>query len=128
MPRAGSEAKGSSVEEQVRMRLEQLRKEFGEVPLVPQELSAFPDLFLPYASLSDRVLLNPEYMDKKSVELACIAAGSALASEHCLNVHIKQALKFGATKSEVMEAAMVGAFMAMTASQSVAFRKIRESE
>jgi alkylhydroperoxidase/carboxymuconolactone decarboxylase family protein YurZ len=51
-----------------------------------------------------------------------------LGSEHCLGVHIPQALKEGASKEAVMEAIMVGSFMAMTKGQSIGLRKLAEQK
>jgi len=81
---------------------------------------------LPYSDLTDRVLLNPKHLDKKTAELAVIAATSALSGEHCLAVHLAQAMKYGASKDEIVEAMMIGAFMSMTVSQSVSLRKLKE--
>jgi len=126
LPGAKKEAGEQTEEEIVKRLLSAIEKEFGEVPFISSLLSSYPDIFIPYANLTDRVLTSPRHMDKKSVELAAIAAGSALRGEHCLAVHIRQAKKFGASKEEIMEAAMVGSFMAMTAAQSVVFRKIKD--
>jgi alkylhydroperoxidase/carboxymuconolactone decarboxylase family protein YurZ len=41
-------------------------------------------------------------------------------------VHFKQAAKYGASEDEMFDAVMVGAMMAMTASQAVAYRKLNE--
>jgi AhpD family alkylhydroperoxidase len=126
MPREERKEGDRAVAELVKERLDAIEAEFGQIPLVAKELSAYPDVFLPYSELMDRVLLSPRHMDKKSAELAAIAAGSALAGEHCLAVHLKQATKYGATKDEIREAIMIGAFVAMTSSNSVAFRKLKE--
>jgi AhpD family alkylhydroperoxidase len=83
-------------------------------------------MFIPYSDLSSAILFKPKFMDQKSMELAAIAAGSALGAEHCLLVHFRQAAKYGASEDEMFDAVMVGAMMAMTASQAVAFRKLNE--
>jgi AhpD family alkylhydroperoxidase len=113
-------------EEHVKRVLERVRKVYGQVPLVSEILSKRPDMFIPYSDLSSTVLYKPKFMDQKSMELAAIAAGSALGAEHCLMVHFKQAAKYGASEDEMFDAVMVGAMMAMTASQAVAFRKLVE--
>jgi AhpD family alkylhydroperoxidase len=95
---------------------------------VAQLLSQRPDIFLPYLRLSNAVLFEPQHLDRKTLELAAVAAGSALASEHCLGVHLDQARAAGASQDEVLEAILVGAFMAMTRSQSVALRAFQTME
>ena len=113
-------------EEHVQKVLERVRKVYGHVPLVSEVLSKRPEMFLPYSELSSAVLFKPKFMDQKSMELAAIAAGSALGAEHCLMVHFRQAAKYGASEDEMFDAIMVGTMMAMTASQAVAFRKLNE--
>ena len=113
-------------DEHVQRVLDQVKKVYGQVPLVSEVLSKRPELFIPYSDLSSAVFFKPKFMDQKSMELAAIAAGSALGAEHCLMVHFKQATKYGASEDEMFDAIMVGAMMAMTASQATAFRKLNE--
>ena len=113
-------------EERVQRVLERVKKVYGEIPLVTQVLSKRPDMFMPYSDLSSAVLFKPRFLDQKTMELAAIAAGSALGAEHCLMVHFKQAAKYGATEDEMFDAIMVGAMMSMTASQAVAYRVLDE--
>jgi len=87
-----------------------------------------PTLFIPYTDLSRRLIIEPQHLSMKEMELAAVSAGAALGSEHCLNVHIPQAKKFGASREEIIETVMIGCFMAMTKGQSIAFRKLDELE
>ncbi len=103
-----------------------VKKVYGQVPLVSEVLSKRPDMFIPYIDLSSAILFKPKFMDQKTMELAAIAAGSALGAEHCLMVHFRQAAKYGASEDEMFDAIMVGAMMAMTASQAVAYRVLAE--
>jgi 4-carboxymuconolactone decarboxylase len=113
-------------EERVQRVLERVKKVYGQVPFVTETLSKRPDMFIPYSDLSSAILYRPKFMDQKTMELAAIAAGSALGAEHCLLVHFKQASKYGASEDEMFDAVMVGAMMAMTASQAVAYRVLAE--
>lgn len=114
--------------EEIKKRLRQLEEFYGFVPFVSDTLSNNPDIFIPFSDLSRRILVEPKHISTKEMELAAVAAGAALGSEHCLNVHMPQALRVGATREEVLEAALVGAFMAMTKSQSVSLRKLAEMD
>jgi len=114
-------------EERVRKVLERTREEYGFVPLVSEVLSERPDIYLPYAELSSRLFFKPQHMDRRTTELAAIAAGAALGSENCLNVHILQAFRLGVTEEAVMEALVLGAFMSMNRSCSVALRCLRSA-
>lgn len=113
-------------QENVRRILERIEKVYGHVTLVSEVLSQRPELFIPFSDLSSAIMFKPKFMDQKTMELAAIAAGSALGAEHCLTVHFKQAAKYGASEDEMFDAIMVGAMMAMTASQAVAYRKLAE--
>jgi 4-carboxymuconolactone decarboxylase len=112
--------------ERVQKVLERVRKAYGHVTLVSEVLSERPDMFIPYSELSSAVMYKPKFMDQKTMELAAIAAGTALGAEHCLVVHFKQAATYGASEDEMFDAVMLGAMMAMNASQAVAFRKFNE--
>ena len=118
--------KKADEESDVARRLKETKEMFGFVPFVPQFLSTRPDIFIPYHDLSRKVMLRPDHMDRKTSELAAVAAGSAIASEHCLNVHIEAAFDAGASKDEILESIMMGAFMSLTKSQSIALRKLEE--
>lgn len=127
MPERAEKA-DAQTEAEIKKRLARLTDFYGQVPFVPQTLSEHPDIFIPFSDLSKRLLLEPKYLSLRDMELASVAASAALGSEHCLNVHIPQALKVGATKEEVMESIMIGTFMAMTKGQSVALRKLAEQK
>jgi AhpD family alkylhydroperoxidase len=127
MPKRAEKADAKTRAE-IERRLDRLADFYGQVPFVPKTLSEHPDLFMPFSDLSKRLLLEPKYLSLREMELASVAASAALGSEHCLNVHIPQALKVGATKGEIMESIMIGSFMAMTKGQSVALRKLSEQK
>jgi AhpD family alkylhydroperoxidase len=94
--------------------------------LVAEVLSQRPDIYIAYSDYSDASLNRPMHLDRKTAELAAVAAGSALASQHCLSIHLEAAVKAGADKDEVLEAILIGSFMALTRSQSVALRMFQE--
>ncbi|MDD1757043.1 MAG: carboxymuconolactone decarboxylase family protein [Methanomassiliicoccales archaeon] len=120
--------KGSDekVEREVKRRLAELEQLYGRVPLVAEVLSQRPDIYIAYSDYSDASLNRPMHLDRKTAELAAVAAGSALASQHCLSIHLEAAVKAGADKDEVLEAILIGSFMALTRSQSVALRMFQE--
>jgi 4-carboxymuconolactone decarboxylase len=120
--------RAAQTDAEIKKRLKRLGEFYGQVPFVSTALAEHPDVFLPFSDLSRRLLLEPKHLSLKEMELAAVAAGTALGSEHCLNVHVPQAIKVGASKDEVMEAIMVGSFMAMTRGQSVALRKLAEQK
>jgi len=118
--------KDEEVEREVKARLAELERLYGRVPFVAQVLSQRPDIFLAYSEYSDATLNRPLHLDRKTAELAAVAAGSALASQHCLGIHLDAAVKAGADNDEILEAVLIGSFMSMTRSQSVALRMFQE--
>lgn len=103
--------------------LEAIREEYGFVPVVNQVMSGRPDVFVPMSAASRAVLEGDGDLDRKSRYLCAIAAASALGGEYCVDVQIRHAKDAGATKDEVFEAMLIGTYMAMTRSQSYAFRR-----
>lgn len=112
-------------QEMVRKVLARVREEYGFVPLVSEMMSARPDIYLPYSEMSSGLFFRPRHLDRRTAELAAIAAGAALGSENCLGVHIPQALKLGLSEDEIMEAMFVGSFMSMNRSNSIALRCLK---
>jgi len=121
-----SEGTDDKLDREVERRLAELERLYGRVPLVAQVLSQRPDIYIPYSDYSDASLNHPMHLDRKTAELAAVAAGSALASQHCLAIHLGAAVKAGADKDEILEAVLIGSFMALTRSQSVALRMFQE--
>lgn len=116
------------VQKEIEERLQRIAKHYGQMPLVCSTLAQKPDLFVPYTDLSRRLLLEPKSLSTREAELAAVAAGAALSSEHCLELHISQAMRSGASKADIMEAIMIGTFMAMTCGLSVGLRKLQEKD
>lgn len=107
--------------------LKAIEKEYGFVPVVNQILSERPDLFVPAANYGKAVLEGKEQkLERKTAYLCAVAAASAVCGGHCLGVQAKHAKAAGATKDEILEAMVIGSYMAMTRSQSYAFRKYKE--
>jgi AhpD family alkylhydroperoxidase len=110
-------------EKQVAETMRRIKEAYGQVPLVSRVMSRRSDMFLAYSELNKNVFYAEKALDRKTAELAGIAAGAALGAEFCLEVHIRQAIKAGASEDEVFEALMIGSMVAMTKSQAVAMRK-----
>ena len=118
--------KEEELQKEMEERLKRIADHYEQMPLICSTLAQEPDLFIPYTDLSRRLLLEPGSLNAREAELAAVAAGAALSSEHCLDLHISQAMRSGASKADVMEAIMIGSFMAMTCGLSVGLRKLQE--
>lgn len=119
-----SDGQKEDLESVVARRLDQIRRVYGNVPLVSETLSKRAEIFIPYTDLVREVFFRPRYVSRRTVELAAISAATALGGDHCLEVHIDQARQLGVSDDEIFETMMVGSLMAMTGSQSVAFRRL----
>ena len=107
--------------------LNAIKEEYGFIPLVNQVLSQRPDIFVPAANFGKAALEGKEQkLERKTAYLCAVSSATALGAEHCLNVQMKHAVAAGATKDEVLEAMVIGSYMAMTRAQSYAFRKYDE--
>ena len=107
--------------------LEATEKRYGFVPLVNKVLSRRPDIFIPSANFTQSLLENEDQaLERKTRFLCAVSAASAVGGEHCINVQMKHAKEAGASKDEILEAITIGSLMAMTKSQSYAFRKYEE--
>jgi AhpD family alkylhydroperoxidase len=113
------------LDRKVRENLERIEHAYGEVPFITATIAERPELFQAYSDFTRHVMFEPEHLDPKTLELAAIAAGSALGSDRCLDVHLRQAGKHGATEGEIFEAIMVGSVMAMNQSQASALRRFK---
>ncbi|MDR0508557.1 MAG: carboxymuconolactone decarboxylase family protein [Candidatus Methanoplasma sp.] len=106
--------------------LKAIEKQFGFIPVVNQVLSERPDLFIPAANIGKAVLDGKGELDQKTRYLAAVSAAAALGGEHCVRVQMHHAAQAGATKDEILESIMIGSYIAMTRSQSYAFREYAE--
>ena len=102
--------------------LAKIEKAYGFVPVVNQILSTRPDMFLPLVDTSKAILERGD-LDGKTKALCAVAAASAVCGEYCVDVQMRHAVDRGATQDEVLEAIMIGCYMALTRSQSYALRK-----
>ncbi len=107
--------------------LKSIEKMYGFVPLVCDVMSERPDLFIASSNFS-RNLFEGENrnIDRKTAYLCSVAAASAVGGEYCIKVQGQHAIDAGATKDEILEAMTIGAYMAMTRAESIAFRKYKE--
>lgn len=122
-----SEKKKETPEEQTQRILSNMEKMFGFVPTIYDIMSERPDIFNPSAHLGNALMESRKLsLDKKTVYLCAVSAAASQSGDHCLRVQLKHALDEGASREEIMEAIMIGCYMAMTKAQSYALRIYRE--
>ncbi|MDY6964520.1 MAG: carboxymuconolactone decarboxylase family protein [Halobacteriota archaeon] len=109
-------------EETVEALLDQIEEQMGMVPLIFEEMSKRPEVFVPNVIRDFFVLRFSKALDLKTAELIAVASAASLRSEGCLKVHIGTALKAGATMDEIFDVIMISSVMAQTSRLGTAFR------
>ncbi|MCL2143434.1 MAG: carboxymuconolactone decarboxylase family protein [Methanomassiliicoccaceae archaeon] len=106
--------------------LRSIERDYGFIPLVNEVLSERPDLFIPSANIGRSVFYGKCELTRKVRHLTALAAAAALGADHCMAVQMQLAVKFGATRNEILETMQIASVVAMTNAQSHAFRKFKE--
>jgi AhpD family alkylhydroperoxidase len=86
-----------------------------------------PCTFSPYV-LKGRSVYHPSALNRKTAELVAVAAASALRCEHCLDAHIEQAEREGASAEEIMDVLLISAAICESSTLSVSLRRFRQRE
>ncbi|MBI4828315.1 MAG: carboxymuconolactone decarboxylase family protein [Nitrospinae bacterium] len=112
----------------VRETMERITQLYGSPPLVTKVLAEDPEYFIT-CTLKNKSILHKENspLTEREVEIAAIAAATALRCEHCLDVHIKRALELGVPREAALQTIMVAAAITESSSWSTAFRKYRQA-
>ncbi len=63
-----------------------------------------------FSDFMDEVL-EENHLDVKTKELIALTTGITARCKYCIDIHTQKALKAGATKEEILEAAFVGIMM-----------------
>jgi AhpD family alkylhydroperoxidase len=104
-----------------------IEKRRGALGFLLSTLKERPRTFNPYL-LKGRSVYNPTFLDKKTAELAAVAAATALRCEHCLDAHMERALEEGASLEELMDVILIAGAISESSTLSVAFRKFKQKE
>lgn len=91
----------AATNDEVKERLDWIRQRYGRVPLLVEDMAKRSDIFIPYFDFTRMAVFEPKSLDRKTLELATLAAGSARASEHCLGIHLEQARASGGSRDEI---------------------------
>ncbi|MDY6864643.1 MAG: carboxymuconolactone decarboxylase family protein [Halobacteriota archaeon] len=106
----------------VEVLLNQVEEQMGTVPMIFEEMSKRPEIFIPNVLRDFFILRSPKAIDLKTAELIAVASAASLKSEDCLKMHISAALKAGSTMDEIFDVIMISSLMAQTSRLSSAFK------
>jgi AhpD family alkylhydroperoxidase len=93
--------------------LEDTQKMLGSMPFILPVLRERPEYFA-LSSLADEMICRPAHLSPKIVELVSLAAAASAGAEYCINVHIRAAVKEGATRDEIYDTIMIAALIGKT--------------
>ncbi|WP_440947070.1 carboxymuconolactone decarboxylase family protein [Methanosarcina sp. T3] len=95
--------------------LEDVRKQYGEVPYIMNFMKDLPEIFIPKTLYDNSIMREFKNLDQETVELISIGVASALRCEHCLKMHIRIAKRKGIPKEKIFSAIMIGASLSNAA-------------
>ncbi len=105
--------------------LESIKEEYGDIPLIAKSMgSRRPETFIFNALQNVFIMKRPKAVSQKMAELLAIAAATAIGCEHCVDFHVKTAMRLGASQDEIFDAMMIAGVMAQTSKLSIALRKL----
>jgi AhpD family alkylhydroperoxidase len=95
--------------------LEDVRKQYGEVPYIMNFMKDLPEIFIPKTLYDNSIMREFKNLDPETVELISIGVASSLRCEHCLKMHIRIAKRKGIPKEKIFSAIMIGASLSNAA-------------
>jgi len=93
----------------------------GELPFILPILRERPEYFA-LSTISDVMAGRPGSLDAKTAELITIAAAAGAGAEACLKLHMKTALKEGASRDEIYDTILIASLIGRTKVMAPAFR------
>jgi len=104
--------------------MDDFKQTLGVVPFILPILRERPDSFV-FNGLGDLYTFNPTSMDRKTVELAAVSAAAAVGADACLKVHIRAALKEGATREQIRDIISIAGLVGKTGILGASFRVMK---
>jgi len=95
--------------------LEDVKKQYGEVPYIMNFMKDMPEIFIPKTLYDNSIMREFKNLDPETVELISIGVASAIRCEHCLKMHIRIAKRKGIPKENIFSAIMIGASLSNAA-------------
>ncbi|MDD4332181.1 MAG: carboxymuconolactone decarboxylase family protein [Methanosarcinaceae archaeon] len=95
--------------------LEDVRKQYGEIPYIMNFMKDLPGIFIPKTLYDNAIMREFKNLDPSTVELISIGVASALRCEHCLKMHMRIAKRKGLSKESIFSAVMIGASLSNAA-------------
>ncbi|WXG47506.1 MAG: carboxymuconolactone decarboxylase family protein [Candidatus Atabeyarchaeum deiterrae] len=104
--------------------LKRIEDEYGEIPFIISYLSQKPELLVSRAMKNMQAKKYMKSLSQKVVELMSVSAAVALGCEYCTDLHVRAAIRAGATENEVLSAILVASQIAESSRLSIGLRKL----
>jgi AhpD family alkylhydroperoxidase len=115
------------VEEVAENIMKRIEEEYGEIPFIVNFLRRKPEVLVSRAIKNIQVKKYMKSIPQKFVELMSISAAVALGCEYCTDLHVRSALRAGASEDEVFSAIMVASQIAESSRLALGFRKLERN-
>jgi AhpD family alkylhydroperoxidase len=106
--------------------LKSINQEYGRVPLIFERMAERPEVLISHL-LYKTAVTSTSTLNPKLVELISLAVGSALKCRHCVDYHIRAAIKKGATTDEILEVILIAGLTANAAVLANAYRVMNDA-
>lgn len=93
----------------------------GTMPFILPILRERPAYFA-LSTISDVMAGRPESLDAKTAELIAVAAAAGAGADACLKLHVKTALKEGASRDEIYDTILIASLIGKTRVMAPALR------
>lgn len=106
--------------------LKNMKEEYGDIPYIAKSMSKRkPEAFIFNALQNLFTIKQPKAVSPKIAELLAIAAATAIGCEHCIDFHIKAAMRqFGVSPDEIFDAIMIAGLISQSSKLAVSLRKL----
>ena len=95
----------------------------GNMPFILPVLRERPEYFA-LSSIADEMVCRPMHLPSKTAELVALAAAASAGAEYCMQVHIRAAVKEGASRDEIYDTIMIAALVGKTRVLAPALREL----
>jgi 4-carboxymuconolactone decarboxylase len=102
------------------------REVLGVVPRIFSTLRERPDMFV-LSALADFSMCRPPALDAKTAELVAVASAASLSADNCLSVHIRAAVKAGATREEIRDSIFISSVIGKSRILAASVRVLDEA-
>ena len=102
--------------------LDDTREILGSMPFILPVQRERQEYFA-LSSLADEMICRPSHLPSRTAELVALAAATSAGAEYCMKVHIRAAVKEGASRDEIYDTIMIAALVGKTRVLAPALRE-----